>query len=445
MSSSNLHVVVGLGVTGLSCVHYLKLQGIPCAVTDTRESLPQLEAFRLTNPDVPVYLGKLDPSVLAKASVIVLSPGVSLREPAIAEQIERGTPVIGDIELFAKAVKAPVIAITGTNAKSTVTTLVGKMAEAAGLRVQAGGNLGEPALEMLLKHPHTELFVLELSSFQLETTYSLQPKVATVLNISPDHMDRYETLVDYQMAKHRIYQHCETAVCYRDDPLTDVKTTVSKKIYFTLGEPGEEEFGITRDETGAYLAFGNQKLIATTELPVIGGHYHANALASLAIGYGYGLPFEPMLRVLRDFKGLPHRCQFVREYHRVRWYNDSKGTNVGATQAAIEGLGREINGKLILIAGGIGKNADFRVLTPVIEQYSRHVVLIGRDANDMARAIDGKVDVTFAKSMDEAVALAATLALPGDAVLLSPACASFDMFKHFEHRGDVFMEIVERL
>jgi UDP-N-acetylmuramoylalanine--D-glutamate ligase len=441
--SDNLHVIVGLGATGISCARYLAAQGIPFAVTDSRLQPPHLEAFKEAYPTIPLALGKLDTALLNQAVTIVLSPGVSLHEPAIAAEVARGKSVIGDVELFARAVKAPVIAITGTNAKSTVTTLVGLMAQASGFAVQVGGNLGVPALDLLMQQPQADLFVLELSSFQLETLYSLKPGVATVLNITPDHMDRYKDVADYQQTKHRVYQHCQIAVCNRDDALTD--TTAPQKLYFTLATPKEREFGLRQHEGETYLAYENKPLLAVRALPVMGKHYHANALASLAIGYGFGLPMESMLKVLREFKGLPHRCQFVRELNGISWYNDSKGTNVGATQAAIEGLGGDIHGKLILIAGGVGKNADFSPLIPVIEKYVRHVVLMGEAAQTLAGLMEGRLPLSFANSMDEAVSQAATAAQPNDSVLLSPACASYDMFKHFEHRGDVFMGIVGKL
>lgn len=439
----SLHVIVGLGATGLSCARYLKQNNIPFAITDSRENPPQLAAFQKDHPDVQVSLGKLDADLLASAASIIISPGMSLHEPVIAEQIKRGKSVIGDIELFVRAVKAPIIAITGTNAKSTVTTLVGKMAEAAGYQVQVGGNLGVPALDLLAQNPAANLFVLELSSFQLETTYSLKSKVATVLNITPDHMDRYKDLNEYKEAKHRVYEHCDVAVCNHDDPLTE--TTAARKFYFTLNAPKKNEFGLNNKNGETFLAFEDANLLPISELPVMGKHYQANALASLAIGHGFGLPFEAMLKVLREFKGLPHRCQLVRERHQIRWYNDSKGTNVGATQAAIEGLGSEIKGKLILILGGIGKNADFSSLTPVVEKYSRHVVLIGEAAKEIAGVLGNRVPFSFANSMEEAVKQCDAAAKPGDSVLLSPACASFDMFKNFEHRGDVFTDIVEKI
>lgn len=445
MTETNLHIIVGLGATGLSCAQYFHKNNIPFAMMDTRENPPQLASFQKSFPHAKVSLGELDAEFLKTAAKIILSPGIALSEPAIAEQVKRGIPVIGDIELFAQVSKAPVIAITGTNAKSTVTTLVGKMAEEAGYKVQVGGNLGVPALE-LLNDESANLFVLELSSFQLETTYNLKSKVATILNITPDHMDRYETIQDYQQAKYRIYNGCELAVCNHDDQLTEYKeASLQSKYYFTLEAPGPREFGIIQKGGNAYLAFETVPLLDVKELPIIGKHYQANALAALALGYGFGLSFEPMLKTLKTFKGLPHRCQYIRERRGVSWYNDSKGTNVGATQAAIEGLGKEIKGKLILIAGGVGKNADFSSLVPVIEKYTRHVVVLGEAADDLAKVIQNRVPVTHADSMQDAVNKAARLARASDSVLLSPACASFDMFKNFEHRGEVFTGMVEAL
>ena len=441
MAASGLHVIIGLGATGFSCAKYLHECGIPFAMTDSRPNPPNLKACQDAFSDVIISVGELDESLLEIAETIVISPGMSLQEPVIARQLARGTPVIGDIELFARAVRVPVIAITGTNAKSTVTTLVAKMAEKAGYQVQVGGNLGVPALDLLYRNPDTNLFVLEISSFQLETTSSLKPVVATVLNITPDHMDRYHTLDEYRQAKHRVYQHCKTVVCNFDDALTHIDAEY--KFFFTMKEPGKNSFGLLTREGDSYLAFENQTLLSVKELPVIGKHYQANALAALALGHAYGLPFAPMLEVLREFTGLPHRCQFVCEDNRVRWYNDSKGTNVGATQAAIQGLGDAISGKLVLIAGGLGKNADFSSLVPAIATYCRHVVLIGEAASELAKVIGDAVPCSFAQSMEDAVKQSASFAHPDDCVLLSPACASYDMFKNFEHRGQVFMDTVK--
>lgn len=441
----DLYVIVGLGVTGLSCAHYLARQDIPFAVTDTRKTPPNLAEFKQAYPGVTLSLGKLDELLLHKASNLVVSPGISLQEPALARQMARGTPIMGDIELFALEAKAPLIAITGTNAKSTVTTLVGEMAAAAGFKVQVGGNLGKPALD-LLQSPETELFVLELSSFQLETTRSLRPKVATVLNVTPDHMDRYATFEDYSNVKKHIYENCQVAVCNRDDSLTDCGNQYKKeKLNFTLDKPRDNEFGLLKQNNEIYLAREGQILLPVRGLPILGRHYQANALAALAIGYGFGFQMESMLQTLVAFKGLPHRCQLVREHHGVLWYNDSKGTNVGATLAAIEGLGNEVKGKLILIAGGVGKNADFSPLVMPIERYVKTVVLIGEAAPILAAVIGDRVDIRFAKSMEEAVAISENVADAGDSVLLSPACASLDMFNNFEHRGSVFIEIVQAL
>ena len=445
MSSKDLHVIVGLGATGFSCARYLSQRGFSIAINDTRAKPPQLEDVKRQFPDVPISLGGFDDALLDKAAVLIVSPGIALQEPSIARQISRGIPVIGDIELFAKDAKAPIIAITGTNAKSTVTTLVGKMMENAGVKVQVGGNLGIPALD-LLTTPRPELFVLELSSFQLETTYSLAPQVATVLNVTPDHMDRYGNLDDYWTAKQRVYANCKTAVCNRDDARTNCdEPQLQKKLFFTLNEPRENEFGLLTKKGEAYLAFQDQALMPVQDLPILGKHYQANALASLAIGYGYGLAMEPMLQTLLEFKGLPHRCELVRVKGGVRWYNDSKGTNVGAALAAIEGLGSVIEGKLVLIAGGVGKNADFAPLVPSIEKYAKAVVLIGEAASILDEVIGGRVNTCLAKSMEEAIQIADQLAKAGDSVLLSPACASFDMFNNFEHRGNVFAEEVRGL
>lgn len=439
--SKDLYIIIGLGTTGSSCADYLRARDIPFAVMDTRANPPHLTQFKERYPDVTLSLGEMDEKLLSSASKLIVSPGLSLKHPAIAKQVARGVPIIGDIELFAEDVKSPVIAITGTNAKSTVTTLVYEMAKTAGFNAKVGGNLGVPALELLDKE--TELFVLELSSFQLETTHTLKPSVATILNVTPDHMDRYDTFEEYCLAKKSVYSNCQVAVCNRDDPMTDCGTEfINQKLHFTLDVPGEKEFGLIKKNNEIHLAFEDQLLMPVNELPILGKHYQANALAALAVGYGHGFPLQPMLQTLVQFKGLPHRCQLVRERHGVRWYNDSKGTNVGATLAAIEGLGNVIKGKLILIAGGVGKNADFSPLVLPIEKYVKTVVLIGEAAPIIANVLGDRVEVIITKSMEEAVFIANKVADPGDSVLLSPACASLDMFDNFEHRGRVFTEIV---
>ncbi len=436
-------VIIGLGITGLACARHLKRLNRPFSVIDTREAPPQLAEFKQAFPEVPLSLGRLDVPMLHEADVIVISPGLDPADALIAAQAARGANIIGDIELFAQSVKAPVIAITGTNAKSTVTTLVGLMMKEAGYHTGVGGNLGLPALDLLAQTPAPDVYVLELSSFQLDVTYSLKPKVATILNVTPDHLDRYTTYEAYQASKQRVYLGAEQAVCFLEDKLTHAKQIPA--LYFTTKTPATSQFWLLTKAGETYLAFGEKVLMPVSELPVLGKHYQINALASLAIGHAFGLAMEPMLKVLKTFQGLPHRCEFVREYHGVRWVNDSKGTNVGATQAAVVGVGSAIQGKLILIAGGVGKGADFTTLGPVLSQYARHVVLIGEAANELAAVLKSAVPYTFAASMQEAVNQASAAAESGDCVLLSPACASFDMFQNYEHRGKVFSEMVARL
>lgn len=434
-----LHVIVGLGDTGLSVARFLSSKGVPFKVVDSRTSPPHLKLFNSTYKEAEVSLGSLDAKVLQEAETIVLSPGVSHNEPEIMRQIQSGKPVISDIELFAKAANVPIIAITGTNAKSTVTTLVGEMVKQSGKVVGLGGNLGIPALDLL--DEHKDCYVLELSSFQLDVTHSLRANIASILNITPDHMDRYADFAAYQAAKHRIYQSAHTIVCNYDDPLTD--TASSSKYYFSLLEDGPD-FHLLKHHKETYLAHGRERLLPTKDLPIRGKHYEANALAALAIGHAFGLSFETMLQVLKDFRGLPHRCQLVREYQGVKWYNDSKGTNVGASIAAIKGLGDAHEGKIILIAGGVGKNADFSALKAPVTTYCRHVILIGEAKEEMAKELQG-VSRTYATSLEEAVQMAKTLANDSDLVLLSPACASFDMFKNYAHRGEEFMKFVNAL
>ncbi|MDX1901446.1 MAG: UDP-N-acetylmuramoyl-L-alanine--D-glutamate ligase [Gammaproteobacteria bacterium] len=449
-----LFVVIGLGNSGFSIAKFLLQQGQDIVVMDTRAEPPCLAAFKKFFPEVKILLGNLDEAILHTADEIVLSPGVARSEPAIAKAIAKGKSVIGDIELFARHVKAPVIAITGTNAKSTVTTLVGEMARAAGLNVCVGGNLGTPALDLLAgdqllpassrsrNDGIPDVYVLELSSFQLESTRSLKPRVATVLNVTPDHMDRYADFAAYCKTKQLIYQNCETAVCYWEDENTH--WSAQNTLYFTKQTPSNEKiFGLRQEKGEAYLAQGDQLLLPVNDLLLRGEHDQLNALAALAIGFGFGLPMQAMLNALKNFRGLPHRCQLVREYHGVAWYNDSKGTNVGATIAAISGLAATHSGKIILIAGGVGKGADFSELAREVQKHIKASVLIGESAKELAGLF--KIKTEFANSMEEAVNKANQFAQNGDRVLLSPACASLDMFKNFEHRGEVFVACVNAL
>ena len=447
-------VIVGLGATGLSCARFFYRRGVPFVIADSRDNPPNLDTLRAEMPDVQLFLGAFDADLFLNAGELIVSPGVALEEPAIAHAIARGVPVCGDIDIFVRElsvqeqslrkISAPIIAITGSNGKSTVTTLVGEMAKAAGKKVGVGGNLGTPALDLL--DEATDLYVLELSSFQLERAQPIKPLVATVLNISADHQDRHPTLMSYHGAKHRITRGAKQVVINRADPLT--RPLVADDVVqwsFGLDAPDFKGFGVRVEGDEKYLAFESELLMPVRELKIIGNHNIANALAALALGHAAGLPMAAMLNTLREFTGLPHRCQLVADHHGVRFYNDSKGTNVGATIAAIEGLCSTSDDRVVLIAGGVGKGAEFDALEPVLKVCGRAVVLIGEAADAIAAALGDSIAQVRAESMETAVAAAAILAKPGDSVLLSPACASFDMFRDYGHRGDVFAAAVLNL
>ncbi|OHC18324.1 MAG: UDP-N-acetylmuramoyl-L-alanine--D-glutamate ligase [Pseudomonadales bacterium GWC2_63_15] len=444
IASDQFRIVVGLGKSGMSLVRHLARRGLPFAVADTRVNPPELATLKAEYPDVQVRCGELDVEFLCTASELLVSPGLAISTPVLQEAAARGVKLSGDIELFAGEAKAPIIAITGSNAKSTVTTLVGEMAVAAGRTVAVGGNLGTPALDLLADD--VELYVLELSSFQLETTEQLNAEVATCLNISEDHMDRYSGLPAYHQAKHRIFRGARQVVVNRDDRLSRPLVADDLPTWtFGLGKPDFKGFGLFEEKGEKYLAFQFDALMPVRELKMRGAHNQSNALAALALGHAVGLPFEPMLETLRQFVGLPHRCQWVGQRGDVSYYDDSKATNVGAALAAIEGLGADIDGKLVLIAGGDGKGADFSALRAPIARYCRAVVLLGRDAQRLADALADATTLVHVATLGEAVQRAAECAEAGDAVLLSPACASLDMFKNFEERGRLFAAAVEAL
>ncbi|AOY88751.1 UDP-N-acetylmuramoyl-L-alanine--D-glutamate ligase [Marinobacter salinus] len=436
-------LVVGLGKTGLSCVRYLSGQGREFAVADSREAPPGLDQLQANWPDVPVYLGEFDADLFATFNELVVSPGISTADPAIVRAAQGGTLIRGDIDLFAEAADAPVIAITGSNGKTTVTTLVGEMAKAAGRKVEVGGNIGTPALDLL--GCGADLYVLELSSFQLETTHELNALAATVLNVSDDHMDRYPSKMAYFQAKQRIFRGCQNAIVNLDDALsTPMARDTLRFICFGFHRVNPETFSTREDDAGTWITYGFDNLLLTSELKLMGHHNISNVMAALALGSAADLPMEAMLEVARNFPGLPHRCEFVRRIGDVDYINDSKGTNVGATVAAIDSLVPE-HGKLVLIAGGDGKGADFTPLEAPVMLNCRAMVLIGRDAEQVAEVAGTNVKVQFAGTMAEAVSTAASLAQPGDRVLLSPACASFDMFRDYGDRGDQFRRLVEAL
>ena len=440
-------VIVGLGKTGLSCARYLRAHGWSIAVTDTRAQPPELAKLQALDPTIPVRVGGLDMSLLEEALCVVASPGVSLAEPFFIEARRRGLEIVGDVELFARAVDAPVVGITGTNGKSTVTTLVGKMAERAGLRVRAGGNLGEPALDLLGAAESdgckTDLYVLELSSYQLESTESLDLKAAAVLNVTADHMDRYATIEDYAEAKARIFARCDTAVINLDDPLVVAMPRPGQRtLSFSLrASIGADYAVVTGSDSTWWLSRRGEPLLSVSAMKIPGLHNAANALAALALGEALGLPMAAMLAELVSFPGLPHRSQWVADVNGVTYVNDSKGTNVGATLAAVAGM----RGPLVMIAGGDGKNQDFTPLREAFRGKVRHTVLIGRDADAIGRVLAGVCTVEKTAKLEEAVRAAARAAKPGDTVLLSPACASLDMFRDYAHRGAVFTQAVKEL
>ncbi len=443
-------VVVGLGKTGASCLRYLSKRGIPVSATDSRSTPPGLADLGDLVSSLDLRLGGFDLSLLEDATQVLLSPGLSLDEPIARAARERGIEVVGDIELFARQVHAPVIGITGTNGKSTVTTLVARMAAAAGRSVLAGGNLGVPALD-LLEQPVPDLYVLELSSFQLETTSSLQLQAAAVLNVSADHLDRYASVATYALAKSRIFVKAATLVLNADDPLVAAMRgpVAARAAVARLPAPqvvtfsilGAADYSLLRAGTRTLLARAGEGLLDVARMKIAGLHNAANALAALALGEAVGLPMDKMLEALESFPGLPHRSAWVADRAGVRFVDDSKGTNVGATIAAVAGM----PGPLVMIAGGQGKGQDFTPLAASFRGKVRHAVLIGQDAPALAAALVDVCSTEIVGSMQEAVIAAARAARAGDTVLLSPACASLDMFRDYGQRGAVFAAAVRQL
>ncbi len=432
-------LVLGLGDTGLSCVRWLAGRGARLRAADTRQAPPALGAVRAALPGIAVDLGAFRTEILAGVDAIAASPGIALREPLLREALARGIEVVGDVEIFGREVarSAPgslVIGITGTNGKSTVTALAGAMARAAGRRTVVAGNIGLPVLDALGEAAaagHPEVYVVELSSYQLETTSSLALACGAMLNLSQDHMDRYDSIEDYAAAKARIFRRCGTRILNRDDPWS-LAMGEGEVATFGLGEPPTEgDWGLAGDR----LMAGRETIVALADLPVAGLHNAANALAAHALCSRAGLAGEGLARAIREFKGLPHRVERVAGARGITFYDDSKGTNVGATVAALAGMRETV----VLVAGGDGKGQDFAPLAEAVRSKARAVVLIGRDAPAVEAALAGTgVACVRAATMDDAVEAAFRLARPGDAVLLSPACASFDMFANYGERGDVF-------
>lgn len=437
-------LVLGLGDTGLSALRWLQRQGALLAAADTRTAPPGLSAVQRELPQVELHLGPFDAALLARQALIVASPGVPLADAAIQQALARGVPVLGDVELFArhKPAAARVIAITGANGKSTVTSLVGAMCRSVGLKTVVAGNIGLPVLDTL-QGETPDVYVLELSSFQLETTASLAADAATVLNLSEDHMDRYADMAAYAAAKARIFHAGGVQVLNRQDRWSRAMALAGADVVtFGTDAPTDGQFGLLRDGAEAWLARGGQRLMPLSELRIAGLHNAANALAALALCRAIGLEYAPLVAALRAFGGLPHRVERVAEIDGVVYYDDSKGTNVGATCAALAGLAQ----KVVLIAGGDGKGQDFAPLAEPVARHARAVVLIGRDAGLLQQALQSaRVPLCRAETLEAAVTQAQRLARPGDAVLLSPACASFDMFRNYRHRAEVFCAKVRAL
>ena len=445
-------LVLGLGETGLSALRWLDTQGAILSVADSRDNPPNVDALARAMPQVAVHTGAFKQAVLLQAEVIVISPGVALNEPAVQAAIQQGIPVVGDVELFAQRrhKQAKVIGITGSNGKTTVTSLVGEICKAAGLKTIVAGNIGLPVLDTFnMEAP--DVYVLELSSFQLETTASLVLDAATVLNICEDHMDRYSSIADYAAAKARMLKHAKVAVLNRDDVISLGLANTNTVTFGLNAAPNIADFGLIECEGESYLSSGQRKLCKASSLKIIGQHNVANALAAYALCAAIGIEKSTIILALQAFKGLPHRVQWVAEIEGVDYYDDSKGTNVGATCAAIAGMTKNEDGhnqpqKVVLIAGGDGKGQDFSPLAPAVQANSRAVVLIGRDAKLIeAELLKTNIPLYHAADLPEAVNIAKKLAKAGDAVLLSPACASLDMFKNYVQRAEVFVDAVQRL
>ena len=431
-------VIVGLGKTGISCVRYLARQNKSIAVVDDRETPPELDCLRDEFPEIDLFLGPYDEELLSSADNLVVSPGVPLTNASIKAARTQGVEILNDIEIFCRTVTVPIVAVTGSNGKSTVATLITAMIQCAGKKVHLGGNIGIPVLD-LLSRDSPDYYVLELSSFQLEIVSSLRARVAVILNVSEDHMDRYGNFHEYAKVKENVYGgDCPMVINLDDAFVAKIKHRERETCAFTTSAPGTNVFGIRETDNGRVLAFGKKTLIPVSEIALRGDHNLSNCLAALALGTVIQLPLDAMLESLRNFAGLSHRCQWVANINGVDWFNDSKGTNVGASCAAIKGLAGESN--LLLIAGGSGKGADFTGLTKVFPGRVRAAILIGRDASLIADALDGIVPVFFATDMSSAVMTAAELSRSGDTVLLSPACASFDMFSGYQERGESFIE-----
>ena len=442
IASSERRVIFGLGVTGQSVARWWHQQGVAFAAVDTRaESADDPSVVADIDPNNSAF-GDVDAAFVDDCTEMIVSPGVALDHPLVERARGQGCRVRGDIDLFIEAAQAPVVGITGSNGKSTVTSILGTMIAACGVKVSVGGNLGRPALDLLADKP--ELYVLELSSFQLERSETLGLALATVLNISADHLDRYASLTDYHRAKHAIYKQVGHVVANRDDPLTIPLVPEETPVtWWRSGEPDLNEFGLVERDGATWLCRGPEGLVCSEELQLAGRHNHLNVLAALALGSALKMPLEGLIEGAKHYRGLPHRCQLISQVNGVRFIDDSKGTNIGATAAALEGLAGA--GQIWLIIGGQGKGQDFSLLKPLLARINVRLLVMG-EATERIRAdlgMDTPIDVM--SSLEDAVNLSAASAQPGDIVLLSPACASFDMFASYVERGERFQAAVAAL
>ncbi len=456
-------LVLGMGLTGFSMIRYLLRRGAHVVAADTRERPPFLEKINTLYPQVEAHCGVFSDAIFESVDGMAISPGVAKDQAAIQWAVTRGIPLFGDIELFAQALPArqKVLAITGTNGKTTTTELTRTLCEAAGFSAIAAGNIGEPVLDVLECFEggatFPDVFVLELSSYQLETTYSLSPLAATVLNISENHLDRYPDLATYAGAKARIFDRTQIQVLNIDDPYVRAMERADKDIrYFGVDETSTENarkkighafWCLRTHQNTQWLCCNEQRLIEAGRLSLVGRHNGLNALAALALTScvaGKEATGENVLNALRRFRGLPHRMEEIDTASDVRYINDSKATTVTATCAALEGMMVPV----ILIAGGDGKGQNFSPIAEVAARHCRAVLLIGRDAfllDQALRAHGDALPVEKCGTLEIAVQRAHDLAQPGDIVLLSPACASLDQFDNYMARGEAFAALVVRL
>lgn len=442
-------VVLGIGLTGLSCVRFLHANNISFAINDSRKQpIEDIDSFYQNYPETKLVLGHWDAELISAAQVLLVSPGIDLSNEIITDALSPDCLVIGDVELYCQLTNTPILAVTGSNGKSTVVSLVAHLGQSLGYHAVLGGNIGIPVLDHLVDEAAKpiDMLVLELSSFQLESLNNMDAIAATVLNISDDHLDRHLTMENYTRIKQHIYAQCQSAVINRDDPYT-VNTQdklQQKTLSFGSDKPQIGHFGIEAFAQQSFLMFGEQKLIALDNLPIAGIHNALNCLAALALGFCAGWSLDDMVNNLASFGGLAHRCQRVASNDNIIWVNDSKATNVGATLAAINGLAQTMSPaqQLILIAGGEGKGADFSPLKTAIKRHVKHLITLGKDGSEIAKLTEHNTEVL---TLEQAVQLASQMAADNDVVLLSPACASLDMFKNFAERGNSFINAVHKL